>query len=150
MNIEDTLDEIEDMVQNAKSVPFSSHKIIVDGDRMLELIHEAQLNVPTEIKRAKLIDADCDRLIKESQDKAEIIIQEAEARSKQMVSENAVLQEAQKRSADILTQAQNGSNDVKAAAEKYILSILTEVQDQLEASYQEIDATRTRIEELNK
>ena len=119
MNIEEILDDMDDLLDRSRPIPFAAHKAVIDADRMRELLNSAHLNIPAEIKRAKLIDSDCDRIINEAREKAEAIIQDAETRASRMISEQAILQEAKKRALDMLTKAQNGSNDIKDAAEKY-------------------------------
>ena len=85
MNIEDILDDMDDLLDRSRPIPFAAHKAIIDADHMRELLNAAHLNVPAEIKRAKLIDSDCDRIINEARQKAESIIQDAEARAKRML-----------------------------------------------------------------
>ncbi len=150
MNIEELLDEMDDLLDHSRPVPFAAHKALIDADRMRELLNEAQLNIPAEIKRAKLIDSDCDRIINEARAKAETIIQEAENRAKRMLSEEEILKEAKKRALDMLTKAQNGSNDVKEAAEKYIDRLLTDAQNYFQNALQEIQHTKDSISHVKK
>ena len=69
MNIEDILDDMDDLLDRSRPIPFAAHKAIIDADHMRELLNAAHLNVPAEIKRAKLIDSDCDRIINEARQK---------------------------------------------------------------------------------
>lgn len=150
MNIEEILDDMDDLLDRSRTVPFASHKVIVDADRMRELLNAAHLNIPAEIKRAKLIDSDCDRIINEAREKAEAIIQDAETRAKNMLSEQVILQEAKKRALDMLTKAQNGSNDIKEAAEKYVTNLLEDALTYFQNGLQDVQQTKERIESLKK
>lgn len=150
MNIEEILDDMDDLLDRSRPIPFAAHKSIVNADRMRELLNSAHLNVPAEIKRAKLIDSDCDRIIEEAREKAETIIQEAEARAKQMLLEETIQQEARQRAMDILTKATNGSNDIKAAAEKYVSHLLTDAETYFQNGLQEVQQTKNKIEGLKK
>lgn len=150
MNIEDILDDMDDLLDRSRPIPFATHKIIIDADHMRELLNQAHLNVPAEIKRAKLIDSDCDRIINEARQKAEAIIQDAEMRAKRMLAEETILQEAKKRALDMLTKAQNGSNDIKEAAEKYVNHLLNDAQNYFQNGLQEVQQTKNRIEGLKK
>ena len=71
MNIEEILDDMDDLLDRSRPIPFAAHKAVIDADRMRELLNSAHLNIPAEIKRAKLIDSDCDRIINEAREKAE-------------------------------------------------------------------------------
>ena len=62
-----------------------------------------------------------------------------------MISEQAILQEAKKRALDMLTKAQNGSNDIKDAAEKYVNRLLDEAQDYFRNNLQEVQQTKDKI-----
>lgn len=150
MNIEEILDDMDDLLERSRPIPFAAHKAVIDADRMRELLNSAHLNIPAEIKRAKLIDSDCDRIINEAREKAEAIIQDAETRAKRMLSEETILQEAKQRALDMLTKAQNGSKDIKEAAEKYVNNLLNDAQAYFQNSLQEVQQTKSRIEELKK
>ena len=150
MNIEEILDDMDDLLDRSRPIPFAAHKAVIDADRMRELLNSAHLNIPADIKRAKLIDSDCDRIMNEARQKAEAIIQDAETRAKRMLSEQAILQEAKKRALDMLTKAQNGSNDIKDAAEKYVAHLLEEAQDYFQNGLQEVQQTKNKIDGLKK
>ncbi len=150
MNIEEILDDMDDLLENSRTIPFAPHKSIIDAERMRELLNSAHLNIPAEIKRAKLIDSDCDRIINEARQKAEAIIQDAETRAKRMLSEETILQEAKKRALDMLTKAQNGSNDIKEAAEKYVQNLLTDALEYFQNGLKEVQQTKSRIDGLKK
>lgn len=150
MNIEEILDDMDDLLDRSRPIPFAAHKAVIDADRMRELLNSAHLNIPAEIKRAKLIDSDCDRIINEAREKAEAIIQDAETRASRMISEQAILQEAKKRALDMLTKAQNGSNDIKDAAEKYVNHLLDEAQDYFRNNLQEVQQTKDKINSVKK
>ena len=51
MSIESLLDNIEDVLENSKNVPFSS-KISVDGEEIKTIIEDIRLNTPQETKQA--------------------------------------------------------------------------------------------------
>ena len=56
MSVFDILDEMDDLLDNAKAFPLAAHKIVVDGDRFRELVNDIRLNMPKEMKRAQTID----------------------------------------------------------------------------------------------
>jgi len=82
MKIDEILDLMDQLLDHAKPIPFASHKVIIDGDRMRELINDMRMNKPEEIRRAKLIEFDCDRIMQEAHVNGERIVQEAEQRAK--------------------------------------------------------------------
>ena len=85
MSIEEILDDMDELLDKASTMPFAAHKSLIDGERLRELINDARLNVPQEVKHAKMVEFDRDRIIKEAEAKAEKIVREAEERAKAIV-----------------------------------------------------------------
>lgn len=150
MSIEEILDDMNDLLDRAKPIPFAAHKVIIDADRMRELLNSAHMHIPAEIENAKRIDSDRERIQREAHAKAEAIIQDAEIRAKKMIAQETILHEAQKRALDILTKAQNGSNDVKQAAEKYVAKLLSDAEAYFHSNLQEVQQTKAKIENVKK
>ena len=110
-NIDEILEQMEELLDKSALMPFSQNKMIIDSERLRELIDDIRLNIPQEIKRAKLIDFDCERIIKEAEQKAEQIVQQAEERAKALVSGDTIVKEAKQRAAEIVSQAQGSYVD---------------------------------------
>ncbi|MBO4493291.1 MAG: vacuolar-type H+-ATPase subunit H, partial [Ruminococcus sp.] len=106
MSIDEILEEMDELLDKAGSVPFVSHKKVIDGERMRELINDVRLNMPHELKEAKKIEFDCQRILNEAKLNAESIIRKAEERAAQIVSREAIVTEAKKKALDMLTKAQ--------------------------------------------
>ncbi|MBR6599764.1 MAG: vacuolar-type H+-ATPase subunit H [Oscillospiraceae bacterium] len=127
-NIDEILEQMEDLLEKSASVPFASNKVIIDGERLKELIDDIRLNIPQEIKRAKLIDFDCERIIKEAEQKAEQIVQRAEDRAKTLVANDTIIKEAKQKAMELLTQAQARSKEIKNATSHYVDNMLHDAE----------------------
>ena len=46
MSVFDVLDEMDDLLDNAKAFPLAAHKIVIDGDRLRELVNDIRLAMP--------------------------------------------------------------------------------------------------------
>ena len=55
MTINEILDAIEDMLEKSWGLPISGGKSVVDTNKISDLINEIRLNMPSEIKHAKMI-----------------------------------------------------------------------------------------------
>ncbi len=116
MSIDEILDDMDELLDKAGSVPFASHKSIIDGERMRELISDIRLNLPQEIKHAKMVAFDRDRIIKEAEAKAEQIVRQAEDRAKTIVSQESIVREAKNRAIEAATQAKAECDAMRQAA----------------------------------
>ena len=126
MSIEEILDDMEQLLEKAGSVPFAQHKAIIDGERLAELINDIRLNLPQEIKHAKMVAFDRDRIIKEAEAKAEQIVRQAEDRAKVIVSEEAIVREAKNRAVEAVTKAKADCDELRAQANADVSKIRAE------------------------
>ena len=111
--IDEILDEMDEVLDKAKPFPFAGNKFLVDADRMRELVNDVRLNMPHEIKDARLVAFDRERILNEAKAKAESIISQAEKRAATMVSQDAIVKEAKKKAVELLTKAQNNAKEIK-------------------------------------
>ena len=142
MNVFDILDEIDDMLEHSKAFPLAAHKIVIDGDRLRELVNDIRLAMPKEMKRAQTIDYDCDRIMKEAQsnaesvireaeDRAKVVVKDAEQRAKEMVAESAIVAEAKKKAQEALTRTKQKCDETKQATAAYVSQSLTQTESQI-------------------
>ena len=67
MEIFALLESIEDILENSKEIPFV-HKSIVNKEEMLDIIKEIRLKLPEELKQAKVIKEEHDRIISKAEE----------------------------------------------------------------------------------
>lgn len=138
--IEQRIAELEEYIDNCKPSTFSSTKITVNKDEILELINNLKRNVPEEIKTYSKIIANRNAILKDAQDKAEEMIKKANEMTSTLVSEheimqqafkeaNAVIDEATRKAGNILDKATAEANEIRSAAISYTDDSLANIQD---------------------
>ncbi|MBR6761661.1 MAG: vacuolar-type H+-ATPase subunit H [Oscillospiraceae bacterium] len=142
MNVDEILDEMDEMLEKSRAFPLAAHKVVIDGDRLRELINDIRLNLPQEIKRAKLIDYDRDRLMNEAQQKAEEVVRTAEERAKAIVSESAILAETKRKAHELLAKTKTKCDETKQATAAYVLQSLSNTESQINAALAQIKKER--------
>ena len=142
MNVLETLDEIDEMLEKSRAIPMTAHKVLIDGDRLRELIDDIRLNLPKELKRAQLIDYDCERIMKEAQQNAEKVIHDAEDRAKVLVSESAIMEEARRKAHEMLNRTKTKCEQTKEAATVYVVQSLNNTETQMAAALEQIRKER--------
>lgn len=126
----DYLDMIEDILESAKSFPFSN-KISVDKENLLDIIGEIRLNMPNEIRQAQRIISDHDKIIKEANDKALLMIKEAERQCEKMANDHEVYKKAVEKANELLDEAKQSARDVRINAMCYADEILSKTETML-------------------
>lgn len=142
MNVNEILDEIDEMLEKSKAVPLAAHKVMIDGDRLRELVDDIRLNLPKELKRAQLIDYDCDRIMREAQQNAEKVVRDAEERAKGLVAESAIVEEAKRKAHEILAKTKSKCEQTKEATAQYVMQSLMNTEQQIAAALAQVKKER--------
>ena len=79
--IEELIGTLYEMVQDARSVPFSSDKCAVEREKVLDLLDEISNQLPGELKQAKTIVDSRSELITNAKREAENIMKSAQAQA---------------------------------------------------------------------
>jgi len=130
MDILQLIDRLEELFNDAKAVPFT-HNVVVDEDRMLELIDQMRIAIPEEVKKAQQLMAQRDRVMAQAQEEANRTLQIARDKAEQLVERDIIVQEAQRRAEQILAQARADAEAARADADNYVLDTLMQLQDQI-------------------
>jgi cell division septum initiation protein DivIVA len=130
MDILQLIDRLEELFNDAKAVPFT-HNVVVDEDRMLELIDQMRIAIPEEVKKAQQVMAQRDRVMAQAQEEANRTLQLARDKSEQLVQKDMIVQEAQRRADQIVAQARGEAEATRADADNYVLDTLMQLQDQI-------------------
>lgn len=131
MDILQLVDRLEELFNEAKAVPFT-HSVVVDEDRMLEIIDQMRIVVPEEVKKAQLILGQRDRFLAQAQEEADRTLALARERAEQLVAKDAIVQEAQRRAEQILAQARADAETTRREADEYVIETLAALQTHLE------------------
>jgi len=130
MDILQLIDRLEELFNDAKAVPFT-HNVIVDEDRMLELIDQMRISIPEEVKKAQQVVAQRDRVMAQAQEEANRTLDIARQKADGIVQKDAIVQEAQRRADQILAQARADAEATRIDADNYVVDNLMQLQDQL-------------------
>ena len=89
--VEELLDMLFEMIDEAKSMPLSSDKCILERDKALDLLDEIRAQFPMELAEAKKLIAARTEYIASAKREGELIRKQAEEKARQMVSEDELL-----------------------------------------------------------
>jgi cell division septum initiation protein DivIVA len=130
MDILQLIDRLEELFNAAKAVPFT-HNVVVDEDRMLELIDQMRIAIPEEVKKAQQVMAQRDRVMAQAQEEANRTLQLARDKAEQLVLKDMIVQEAQRRAEQIVSQARADAEATRVDADNYVVDTLMQLQDQI-------------------
>ncbi|HNX64390.1 MAG TPA: ATPase [Oscillospiraceae bacterium] len=150
MNIDDILEMLDDLLDKAPTVPFSGKKVVVESDKIRDMINEIRLNLPQEIKHAKLIVQDRQNIISDANKEAESIVRRSEERAKAIISNDEIVKQSKQRGTEILNQSQSKAKEIRSATNEYIDNILNQTEELLTTSLVDLKKTRQAIRMTSK
>jgi len=131
MDILQLIDRLEELFNQSKSIPLTRN-VMVDEDRMLDIIDQMRIAIPEEVKKAQQLLGQRDRVLAQAQEEANRTLELARQKADQLVSKEMVAQEASRRAEQILAQARIEGEHTRADADEYIMDSLTQLQAELE------------------
>jgi F0F1-type ATP synthase membrane subunit b/b' len=131
MDILHLVDRLEELVNTARQVPLTNN-IMVDQDRLIDLIDQMRVSIPDEVKKAQKTLADRDKILAQAKEEAERTLMVArEERDKMLLRENVAVA-AQNKAEQIIDQAKQEAELIKGDADDYVIESLGELEAQLE------------------
>ncbi len=150
MDILHLVDRLEEVLNQSRSFWFTS-QVVVDEDRILDLIDQMRVAIPDEVKKAQQLLAQRDRILAQAQEEANRTLAIAREKSEQLVERDAIVQAAQARSEQILVQARAQAETTRRDADEYVLDTLMRLEMELDRSLtQARNGIRTLQAELEK
>lgn len=143
--VDELLDMLFEMVDEAKNAAFSGDKCVIERDRALDLIDDIRAQFPMELAEAKRLINTRAEYINSAKREADAIRQQAEERAKQLLAENEILNQARQRSTEMMRQAEERSRELKRAANEYCEDAMRRTEEAIAEAYDEIKKSRVRF-----
>ena len=143
--VEELLDMLFDMIDEAKNAPLASDKCVIERDRALDLIDDIRSQFPMELTEARKMMARRAEMEAESKRKADSIVRAAEERAKQLLASDTLALQAKQRANDMIRQAEERSRALKRSANEYCEDALRRTEEAVAEAYDEIKQSRARF-----
>ena len=140
MDLAGRLAQLEQIVQDAKSMPLSS-SVLISRDEVLEMLHEMQESLPEEIKQARWVVKDREELLAKARAEGDRIIEQAHEDQRRMSMKDAVAKRAQEESARMLQEAEDTTVGMRREAEDYVDAKLAAFEIALRKILEDAQAT---------
>jgi vacuolar-type H+-ATPase subunit H len=147
LEILDLIDSLEELVIQARRLPVGGN-LVVDRKRMLDVIDQMRLAVPTDLRQAAQVLETKDQIVAEAREEAQALMQRTEAERARRIDESSVVREAQERSHAMLMDAEARAREVIAEADSTAAAHLSEAAEA--ATKQLDDADQYALEVLRR
>ena len=146
--MEEIISTLYEMIQNARNMPFGADKVIVERDKVLDLLDELTNQLPGELKQAKTIVESRSDVINNAKREAENILKQAQQQARQLISQEAVFLEAKQQANGIIRDAQAKSKELKSVAYAYVDNAMKQTEEAIAESLAEIRESRGKFRAL--
>jgi vacuolar-type H+-ATPase subunit H len=140
-DIFELIDRLEDLVAQGSRVPWGG-KIMIEEDEILALVDQLRMAMPQEIKQARRVVHDRQKIITDAQTEADKILAVAKERAEYLMNEQGLVNEAKARSEEILRQSREHSRKSMQEVDQYAHQMLTQLERVLEENLQQIQQAK--------
>ena len=150
MDILQLIDRLEELFNESKTIPLTRN-VMVDEDRMLDIIDQMRIAIPEEVKKAQQLLGQRDRVLAQAQEEANRTLEIARQKADQLVAKDMITVEAQRRADQIISQARAEADNVRGGADDYVIDSLRQLEAELERNLNQVrNGIRTVEEEQER
>lgn len=145
MDIQHLVDRLEQTLADSRRIPLTTN-LIVDEDRVFNLIDQLRVTIPEEVKRAGRIEAEKERILAQAQEEADRIRDLAKQEASELVRRDPIMVAAQQRADTILERARREAEVMRHESDVYVLDVLNKLEEDLLRSLSVVRNGMLRLE----
>jgi F0F1-type ATP synthase membrane subunit b/b' len=131
------VERLESIIANGKRLPLTNN-VVVDQEAALGLIDELRVAVPEEVRAAKRINSEGERIIEKAQEEADRIVAKAQEQAAFLIDERGLTQQAEAESRRIVAEAEADAEEVRRGADEYAVNVLVGLEGDVVKTLQSI------------
>jgi len=124
------VDRLETLLSKSWRLPFTSN-VVIQEDAFLDIIDQMRISIPEEVKQARRVTAERERLLEQAQEEADRIVALAQEQAGSLADDHEIVKTAQARADEVLARAQHTAESVKGDADTYVMESLSSLEEQL-------------------
>jgi hypothetical protein len=128
---------LEEILNQSRPFPFT-HNVIVDEDKILDLIDQMRVAIPEEVKKSQQVLAQRDRILAQAQEEANRTLSIAREKSDQLVERDSIAQASQSRADQVVAQARIEGERIRREADEYVVDTLMRLEVELDRSLSQV------------
>lgn len=144
MEIYTFLDNLEELLESGAKVPFSS-KVMVDAEELREIIEEMRLKIPDELKQAKWVKEERQRIIADAEAESQKRLNDTQNQIVNMIDEHVITKQAQEQKEQILENANKVAKEISIGTREYADALLEKVEEVLKETIDVVHKNRKEL-----
>ena len=128
---------MERLVTSGRNMPLTSN-VIIDQARALDLLDQLRVAIPEEVRAAKRINEETERIVERAQEEAERILARAQEQAAFLIEERELTKAAEIKSAEIIADGEREADEIRRGADEYAQSVLVRLEGECIKALQSI------------
>ncbi|MGI6491611.1 MAG: ATPase [Pelotomaculum sp.] len=147
MDLLSALNELEELVETSAKIPLT-RKVLVNEDNILDLLDRIRTTIPEEIRQAKWIIQEREKVMNESQKEALRLLEDAQRKVSQQADESEIVRKAREVADSIIARAEEQAMELREGARSYADDVLTNLMESLDKLTNQIDQGRSELRNM--
>lgn len=122
------VDQLEELVTEAKRVPLSN-RVMVEEDDFRAIVDQLRESLPQEIRQAQRVIKERERIIGQAQDEADQIVSSARMKAEALVAQHQITNDARQLGESILRRAEEEQQRLRGEMDVFVLQQIEVVQN---------------------
>lgn len=131
MDLEFLVERLEALVVNSRKVPMTSQVILEQG-AVLDLVDQLRAAIPEEVRQARRISQEGERLMVNAKQEADQIVAAAQEQAALLLAEHELSRRARERNDELLGRAEAQAEETMRGADQYAADVLRRLESDLE------------------
>ena len=131
LNVMELLEYLEEILENAPKVPITG-KAVIDTKEFEEVIEQIRNYLPDELKKAKWVMGEKDRILEDAQKEYQNVKKETMEMMRQNIENHDMVKEAKLRANEIIALAQRDAKAIRIGSREYSTEILSQLDKEIE------------------
>ena len=148
--LEELVNSLYDLIQEARSVPLSTEKCMIDREKALDILDEIRTSMPKDLEMARAIVEKRNEMVAAGKKEADDLRRKAEEYVRKTVNESALVAEAQKQADEIVSGAEQQAAQLRSAVSAFCSDKLSATEACAEATLEEVRKCRQQFESANQ
>jgi hypothetical protein len=139
------VDRLENLIAGSRRMPLFNQLMVKEAD-ILNIIDQMRTAIPDEIKQARRINQEKERILAQAQADASSLLSRAREESERVMNREGLLLAAEERSKEMLRRAEEQAEQLKIEADAYVAETLRAVREHLSNIEMEVGRSILSIE----
>jgi len=139
------VDRLENLIAGSRRMPLFNQIMVKEAD-ILNIIDQMRTAIPEEIKQARRINQEKERILAQAQADASSLLSRAREESERVMNREGLLRAAEERSKDMMRQAEEQAEQLKIEADAYVAETLRALREHLSNIEMEVGRSILSIE----